>query len=309
MRVVAVTVVSFFCVIAPAGPSSGAGTAAYAFLRLPVDARSAAMAGTGVALADGVSALHDNPAGLVSLRGRTLVTSYANHVLDIQSGFVGVVHPYRESEMLGVAATYLDWGEMVETDVAGTTIGEFGASDLAVGISYARSLSDGFSFGATCSFVYENIDEYSSTGLALDIGGLYRFPDGNVRIGAAARNLGFQLSGLTQSHKDPMPTEFVVGASAVPRGLPVRVALDVSRPLDDDFSARVGAEVFALDPVFLRVGYDLAMRDLHTCSTSDEFAGLSGGVGVRWREYSFDYAVTSYAALGMTHRLGVAWAF
>ena len=59
------------------------------------------------------------------------------------------------------------------TNVAGDIIGDFGGSDMAIGATYARKLSPQLARGGTAKFIYQKIDQYSSTGLAVDAGLLY----------------------------------------------------------------------------------------------------------------------------------------
>jgi len=83
--------------------------------------------------------------------------------------------------------------------------GTFGASDLAVGGSYAHRLSRRVFVGGTVKLIYESIQDYSSTGLAFDAGFIFRFEDGRTQIGGAITNLGTQLAALGEEKESLLP--------------------------------------------------------------------------------------------------------
>ncbi|KPJ63809.1 hypothetical protein AMJ44_13960, partial [candidate division WOR-1 bacterium DG_54_3] len=83
--------------------NSKVGTTAYSFLKIDVSARSTAMGGAFVGLSDDESALYFNPAGLIQIEQRSFFTTYNNYLTDIQSGFLGYVHPYSENTRLGAS--------------------------------------------------------------------------------------------------------------------------------------------------------------------------------------------------------------
>ena len=58
------------------GTNDKAGTSAYSFLKIWVGARTQAMGGSGVGLADDETALHYNPGGLPQLLGELPLEEY-----------------------------------------------------------------------------------------------------------------------------------------------------------------------------------------------------------------------------------------
>ena len=286
--------------------NSKVGTTAYSFLKIDVGARSTAMGGAFVGLSDDETALFFNPAGLTQTQTKRFITTYNNYITDIQSGFLGYVHPYNDNTRLGASICYFNFGSFDKTDALGTNLGTFGASDFAFALSLAKQVNDRFSLGATGKFIYEKIDSYSSDALALDLGLLYTAGDGRTRIGAVGQNLGVELSGHTQSHKDPLPAAVKAGISHQMRELPLTIAADVAKPFDNDFFFNLGGELTAFEPLYLRLGWSSFGENYKTDSDKDSQAGFAAGFGVAWKVYRFDYAYSSYADLGGVHRISVS---
>jgi hypothetical protein len=286
--------------------NSKVGTTAYSFLKIDVSARSTAMGGAFVGLSDDESALYFNPAGLIQIEQKRFFTTYNNYIADIQSGFLGYVHPYDENTRLGASIHYFNYGTLDRTDNLGNPLGTFGATDFALALSFVRSINSQISLGATGKFIYEKIESYSSDALALDLGVIHISKDARTRFGLVGQNLGVQLKGLTKSHKDDLPVAVKVGMSHQVRELPLIVALDAAKPIDNDVFLNLGGEFTALKPLYLRIGWSSFGKNFKTDSDKDDMAGFAGGFGVRWRAYRFDYAYSSYADLGGVHKISIS---
>jgi hypothetical protein len=286
--------------------NSKVGTTAYSFLKIDVSARSTAMGGAFVGLSDDESALYFNPAGLIQIEQKSFFTTYNNYLTDIQSGFLGYVHPYNENTRLGASIYYFNYGSFTQTDSLGKVLGTFGAADFALALSFVRSLNSQISFGATGKLIYEKIESYSSDALALDLGVIHISKDARTRFGLVGQNLGFQLKGFTKSHKDDLPTTVKAGMSHQMRELPLTVALDAAKPFDNDIFFSLGGELTALKPLYLRVGWSSFGKNSKTDSDKDNWAGFAAGFGVTWKVYRFDYAYSSYADLGGVHKISIS---
>ncbi len=288
------------------GVNSKVGTTAYGFLKIDVSARSTAMGGAFVGLSDDEAALYFNPAGLIQIETKRFFTTYNNYITDIQSGFLGYVHPYSENTRLGGSISYFNYGSFTRTDADGSPRGTFGASDFALAVSLTKGINSQFSLGATGKFIYEKIEGYSSDALALDLGILYISRDTRTRIGGVGQNIGNQLKGHTKSHKDPLPSSVKLGISHHMRELPLIVAFDVAKPFDNDIFFNLGGEFTAFKPLYLRFGWSSFGKNFKTDSDKDNLAGFAAGFGVTWKVYRFDYAYSSYADLGGVHKISIS---
>ncbi len=317
---------AFLAATAFAG-NSNTGTTAYSFLKLGTGARALSMGGAFAGLADDESAIYYNPAGITGMTQRAVSASYMNYIAGIQSGDImfiiprGAVtatqgnDPYYDEEPLPPASeaafalslVYLNYGTIDETNASGDVIGDFGGSDLAFSLSYGRQLSEQLSLGGSGKLIYEKIDTYSSTGLAADLGLLYRFRDGRTRAGISASNLGAQLSGLTSDHKDPLPILLRAGVSHSLRGAPLTVSAEGVLPTDNNIYGSIGVEFHPKLPIALRAGYTSFGSNYKTGSSKDNSAGFSFGAGFMKSQVAVDYAFLPYADLGSLHRINFAY--
>lgn len=308
---------------------SKVGTTAYPFLKIGVGAKALSMGGAFVGLANDESAIYYNPAGLVGLHTRSFSASYMNYVADMQSGNVMFVLPSgkaaAEEELeiydgedpgplvsdsksaIAFAITYFSYGTIDETNSSGQIIGDFTGSDMAFSLGYANKITPRLAIGAVGKFIYQKIDDLSSQGMALDAGLLYRLKDGRTNFGVSASNLGVQLSGLSEEHKDALPIMFRAGLSHRLREIPITVSGEGVLPADNDIFGAVGVEFHPNIPLALRLGYSSFGSNYKTGGDKDNTAGFSFGAGFSFPKIKVDYAFLPYADLGSLHRVNLAY--
>ncbi len=309
--------------------SDQAGTAAYSFLKVGVGARGQAMSGAMVALANDEYAGYYNPAGLGLLSpikevenqfgevteiesdiDKYFAASYNSYVADIQAGYVAFMMRQGLGGMLGFSINYFNYGEFDEYDANNIKTGTFSASDMAFAVNYGQRVDERFYWGITGKFIYERLhDDYTSDGIAVDGGILYRLGDKRTVIGLAAKHVGVQLKGLTDEHKDKLPGVVQAGVSHAVQGMPVVFSGQIDYPFDYEISGKVGVEITGLDPLFVRFGWDSLGRDYKSGSSKDDLGGFSGGLGVVWNNYRLDYSYSSFADIGNSHRVSISGGF
>ncbi|RMH63675.1 MAG: hypothetical protein D6685_07575 [Bacteroidetes bacterium] len=183
----------------PAAAQSKVGTTAAAFLEVGVGARNVGMGESVVATVDDVTAMYWNPAGLVGLTGGQVGFQYtewfAGTALQYAAGALGL----GRMGTVGVHINLMDSGEMEVTtlefeDGTGET---FRVQDLALGLSYARRLTNTFSLGGTLKYVRSRVWRMAASALALDLGVQYDTPFDHLRLGFSISNFGgeMQLAG------------------------------------------------------------------------------------------------------------------
>lgn len=293
-------------VTVPAGSGSSAG---FEFLRTHIGARPSAMAGAFVSAAGDIHAMYFNPAGLATLPGRTVSATYLYHLLDFQSGFVGYSQALRGVGQFAVGIAYMNYGEFETTDVNGQKLGHFNAGSLAATTALARRINDELSVGAAVKVIHSSIDSYSSTALAVDIGLIYQAPFfGGIDFGLGAFNLGQALTAFIDS-KDPLPFNLAAGFSKKLAHLPLEYFVAVNKYIDDEVQLRLGGEFTLSEGVFLRLGYTSLGREQKIGASGDQYAGLSAGLGLHWRQLQFDYALSSFGAIGYLNRATFSYSF
>ena len=136
-----------------------AGISTAQFLKIGVGSRATAMGDAFVAVANDVSALYWNPAGLTQFSENQVMFSHNQWVVDINHDFIGAVYHLDDANTFGVSLTSLSMDEMeVTTEYAPFGTGEyFGFSDMAIAVSYSRKMTDQFSFGGTVRYIEESL--------------------------------------------------------------------------------------------------------------------------------------------------------
>jgi len=317
---------------------SKSGTTAATFLEIPIGARAVGMGSAFVSVADDATSLYWNPSGIAALTQYNFLAVHTNWIADTKFDFGGLVVPLGDLGTLGFSVTMLSMGDMkVRTVDQPEGTGEyFSAGDLAVGVTYARRLSDRFAVGFTGKFIQETIWHEQASAFALDIGTTFRTDlFGGMTIGAALSNFGtpMQLSGRDTRQfisVDPansgsnfqipsdlemdswnLPLLFQIGVSTnVVRQENYRwtIAVDALHPNDNYESMNVGAEFAYQEGFFLRGGYE-------SLFLPDAEGGFSFGVGVDSKNISgtlslsFEYAYRNMGRLDNTHTFSMGISF
>ncbi len=285
--------------------NSNAGTTSYSFLRVGPLARIQAMGGAYAGLADDAGSLFYNPGGLAKISSKTYILSYSNYLTDIQSGFLGLIYPLKNNRSIGFSLNYFNWGDMVETDSFNNELGTFTPSDISLAVSGATLVNPNFDAGATLKLIFEKISDFSTSALAVDLGGIYTATDGRTKFGATILNLGKQMNSAG-SKKESLPTVYKLGFSHHLKELPLVVAADLNKPRDNDFYIGVGGEFIQFKNLLLRMGWSSNSGDIKDVSDGGSLAGFGFGFGLLWRNYKIDYSYSSFADLGSVHRITIA---
>ena len=178
------------------GSVSNVATTAASFLDIGIGARSLSMGGAFVAIADDPTALYWNPAGIVSIERPMAHFYHSPWIADVQFNHSAVVVPLDRSSSFGFFITSVTMDEMqVRTVKSPQGTGEyFSVSNVALAGSYARRLTDRFSFGVNMKFIQEKIWHMNAGGLAVDLGSLFITKNSGLRIGMSVSNFGGKIS-------------------------------------------------------------------------------------------------------------------
>ena len=179
-----------------AGTVRSHGTAGAAQLLIPVGAENIAVSDANVATVSGVEALWQNPAGIAKYTGGIqALASTMSYIADINVSNFGLLANVGSLGSFGLSIKMLDFGEIPITTAVATegTGNYFSPSFVTVGATYAKSFSDRVQFGVSFKMVSEKIMNTSATGMAVDLGVQYKFPDMPLHIGVVLKNLGSQM--------------------------------------------------------------------------------------------------------------------
>jgi hypothetical protein len=295
-----------------AGASSQPG---FEFLRIGYSARFSGLGETYTAISGDVNSLFYNPAGLAPIMGRTASATYIDHLLDFNSGFIGLVFPYKTYGNLAIGAMYVNYGDFQESDIVGNVTGTFTASDFVMGASFASHYRENILYGVTGKLIHSSIGSYSSNAFALDLGLIYQIPEINFNFGIALRNIGTVTKAFEKT-KESLPVALDLGISKKLKYLPV--VLNLAYPgINEDASSlgeRITRYAISFEGTFyhemtkFRVGYNhQKQKDLKAAGTS--MGGFSLGIGILWKTYQFDYSYSPFGDLGNVNRFGLSLSF
>ncbi|MCF8242966.1 MAG: PorV/PorQ family protein [Melioribacteraceae bacterium] len=335
-------ILSFIIFLMPVSIYSGGfskvGTAVAQFLKIGVGARASAMGESFAAISNDITALYWNPAGITNINTITFGASHSQWFAEIYHNYAGIVVPLSASDVLGISAVSLSTDEQEVTTVQqpdGAGI-FYNVSDLAIGLSYARALTDRFSVGLTVKYIQQNMYNVSAQTVAIDLGTYLRTGFHNLVVAMCVSNFGgnMQLEGrdliaLVDVNKNisgeynpdaflkteayPLPLNFRVGiAMDIVGGLDpviqsndfrVTLAVDGNHPNDNNERLNLGSEFGWNEMLFARIGYKINY-DVENWTFG---AGVKVSTGSQ--DVSFDYAMVDYYDLGTVSRFSFEVSF
>src|SRR3990172_5369825 len=116
-KIITFILVITFQAVSFAGGFSKVGTAAAQFLKIGVGARAMGLGGSFTAIANDVSSLYWNPAGITNIPEFSLSVSHTEWFADISHDFAGIVYPLSSSDIIALNVIALNTGEQEVTTV------------------------------------------------------------------------------------------------------------------------------------------------------------------------------------------------
>ena len=308
----------------PSFGSDRAGTSGFQFLKIPVDARAAALGETVAANAFDASALFWNPA-LAAQTTSQIGLSHTAYYADVTMDYVGALYHLRGlgDLRLGASVQVLNSGDMdVTTEFEPFGTGEtFRLIDFAIGLTVAQPLTDLFSYGVTAKYVRENVAGISTSTAMFDFGIFYRIGDTGAQMAVAIRNFGLDSTPTGELERTIIgsggsvvendfesitpPTTFLLGLTYnLLRNNPhneLMISGQLNNPNDNAESVNVGVEYTWNELLTLRGGYRFGIEEFDLPSFG---AGLLLPTFTDAFQLRFDYGFTQLERLGTVHRIG-----
>jgi hypothetical protein len=296
------------------------------FLSVSVGARGVAMGDAFVAIADNAEAMFWNPAGMTRTNKQIDVAiGYNKWIADISHQYIGAVYNAGNIGSFGVQMIYVDYGDLdgtrrSDSDPNGyIETGTFSPSAYVIGLSYAKAISDKFSFGANLKYVRQDLGAgYVSTGttteenklvdnklgeFALDFGTLYYTGYKDLRLAMSITNMSLEKGFIKESFPLPIALKFGV-AMDILKAFDINpihrftVAIDGIHQRDYTERIHIGAEYMFDNMVAFRIGYK-------TNYDEDHFAT---GLGLRVMDaLRVDYAYSPFSRLEAVHRISLGY--
>ncbi len=300
-------------------PATAFAASGASFLKLGVGARALGFGSAYTAIAEDSTALYWNPAGLAFVQRKEVSATHAELFAGSRSDFLSYAQTARRAGSMeslfsfGVSALYLNQAELDGRSEDRGATGDFNAGDLAVTFGGAKTVRS-LSLGAGVKVIRSQIAGETASGLALDLGTVWKTPGSKLQLGAAVQNLGPQMKFVQDNYALPLTLSGGAGYQ-VARGLLMSADLK-TRPYDSKTSLSFGTEFAPVSMFALRCGY-LAEGAASKAPVSGEglgknaanLTGFGFGLGLKFSRATLDYAFTPSGELGNSQRLSLAVKF
>lgn len=292
----------------------------FQFLSVTSDAKAGALGGAVTSLEWQSSALFFNPAGMAQGERLFDVSLSLNQwIADINHNTVSLALRPAEARygVFGISVQAVDYGEVLGTVVADNDqsyidTGTLSPSALAIGVGYARALSDRFAVGGQMKWVRQNLgnsiipaSDSTTTAvknqlsvLAFDFGTLFKTGVKSLAFGMSVRNFSEEIEYADESFQ--LPLLFALGVSANlmdwikwdEARQAMIFSIDATHPRDHPEQLIFALEYKLRDVLSLRGGY----------ITSNDEDGPTFGFGLSKFGLQLDYAYTPFGVFDNVQR-------
>ena len=339
MRKLGILIVSFHLALLVSGSSllyaqdfNKAAQAGLKFTDIGLSARAAGMGGAFTLIGDDANAIFHNPAGIAQVQdGKVDLTfGIVNWIADTKLNAVGLVGNLGTWGNVGVSFFNMDYGNSMGTRIDPTSeegyveTGLLNLESFALGLSYARRLTEKFMIGASVKYAYEhlgatpflnltdssivNVENETSTPIC-DIGTVFYPGFKSLRFGMSIKNFTPALQytfeeGRTNAFTAPLT--FRMGAAMDVLELfgdypdfSFLVDFELVHPRDFSKRYHLGGEFSILKILKLRAGYKFGYDE----------EGVSFGAGINTGNVKLDYAYGAFGIFDSVSRVSCGLAF
>ena len=302
--------------------SQKVGTTSFQYLKVITDARSTAMGEAYSSVASKSDAVFWNPARLTYIEGSDFSFSYMDYVLDFKHFSFSAASTIQGIGTIGFFGMLADYGDFHVTTVEklgfvgeqynpGLTGEIIQPRAMVFGVSYARRMTDKFSFGISVKNGIEDLIVEETDMFMFDAGINYRTGYKSIEIAASIRHFGSEVKFLKEGEKFPLPQTFNIGFSAhlmgdndylltTSQNHSLLFAFDIVQPRDYDQQYNLGFEYGIKEMFFLRGGYKV----------NYDVENATFGFGINYNKYRIDYSYNDYGEyLDAVQRFSVGFGF
>ncbi|MBN2009436.1 PorV/PorQ family protein [candidate division KSB1 bacterium] len=314
------------------------GTTSFQFLKVMTSARGCALGEAFSAATNHSDAIFFNPAALTRIRNFDVSVDYLDYFLDLSHYAVAAAYTVQNLGTFGFHAIVTDVGEIKVTTVDalgfvdGVYLGYTGETikpgSQVFGLSFARELTDKFSFGITAKYAREDLSVKSADNFMFDAGLTYDTGFKSLILAASVRHFGPEVKFYDKVNLPrydastdstyyrrytgksyPLPQTFNIGIAFYPvsnaqgsllhsDNQTLLLAIDMVQPRDYDQQYNLGLEYGFNKILFLRGGYKV---------NYDE-ESFSAGFGLAINKYRIDYSYSDFGDyLDSLHRFSFGY--
>ncbi len=303
------------------------GKTTYTFLDLSPSARSTALGGNYITVADDdVLNAFQNPATLGLMTHQKLAFSQGFHVGGVRFSNFAYGHSvskWKMNFMLGLQS--IQYGNLKETDELGAVLGDLKTRETAINLVTSYRFYEKLTFGANLKVISSAFGDYGSWGIASDWSAFYQDTAKGTSFTFIIRNLGSQLSTYSKGGKrERLPFQMQIGWSKRLKHLPFRFSVvyhhfdkwdilyddpnkeDLTSLFGDSPTEKSKAAIFfdkfsrhfilsgefilgKKDNFRLRAGYNFLRGKEMKLDNLRSFAGFTMGFGFKINRFRLDY--------------------
>ncbi len=297
------------------------------WLSIPVGARASGLGGAYTSMAADAGAVFWNPAGLALTEGRHIFLNQTRWIADIDVNAASATYTANSLGTFGLHFMTVDWGKLNGTRFTGGAglyeeTGAFAPESWVLGVSFARRVSNKFSFGGTLKFLHENLGstlegsfaspekyEAKMEMVAIDFGTIFYTGYKDLRIAMAVQNVSQEKEYRFEAF--PLPLSFKFGAAmnilqlmeSAGSDQSITLAVDALHPRDFSERLHFGVEYSFKKMFFLRTGYKT--------NYDEEGVTLGGGARLTMGNTAFglDYSYLAFDNFDAVHMFSFDFEF
>jgi len=330
-----------FYSIAFSGQKNRVAQSGMAYLGISLSARINAMGDAATACAKGTEGMWHNPSVISDINNWSIAVNQVDWLVDTKLYGAAIAHSFGKWGTIALDVTYMDWGDIQGTRPVDKAInphgfeltGEIGVEDYAIGLAYARRISDKFALGFKVKRLHESlgnksyvVDEYTDpvTGQsvrttdekewqlndwALDCGTIYDVGWKGLKLAMTMQNLSRNMKYFYEEFQTPMTFRLGLAMDvfelwpSLSDNIDLNLSLDALHPNDHSESLHVGTELVLKNKFALRAGY----------KSNHSVESLAFGLGVVFNFGSvqgvFDYAYGTANYFKDINRFSMSFAF
>jgi hypothetical protein len=327
----ALNIFIFSIIMSPSFSQTG-GDNVYEFLNLTHSGLVSALGGTNVSLSgNNPNLIYHNPALLNSGMNNSLALNYVNYFAGINYGLAIYSRSVNNIGNFAAGVTYLNYGSFTATDPSGNLTGNFSAAEYAFSMIYSRNIDSLFSIGINFKPILSNLENYTSFGVAFDIGAAWHNRTNLFSAGLVIKNAGYQITTYAGEPRQKLPFEIQAGVSQKLAYAPLRFSLTFRHlekfdltylypepsatgstgTISSDFTENLfrhiilGAELIPHKNFYLCGGYNYQRRRELQIESNISTVGLSWGFGINTSWLNIEFGRATYHLAGSSSHISL----
>lgn len=319
------------CLLVSGTHAQTGGDNVYEFLNLTHSGLVSSLGGANVSLRNNnLNLASHNPALLDSGMNNSLALNYVNFFAGVNYGQTMYSKSYAGIGNFAAGLTYLNYGSFTGADPTGMITGTFSASEYALSLICSKVLDTLFSVGINVKPVLSHLEQYTSFGVAVDLGAGYHNKSGLFSAGIAFKNIGLELTTYAGEKRQNLPFEIQAGVSQRLAHAPFRFSLtarhlekfNLTYDYNDTLSSGnatdsqeffenlmrhlvAGVEIIPHKNFYISAGYNYQRRSELKIDSKVSTVGFSWGFGIMTSFINIEFGRATYHLAGSSSHISV----